>query len=104
MAELEKQGVFVALKDYERLGTFKREIDMSKDPRMYSFAKDRYDLIVSFNPRTAPEFAQDRYGWNGEGLTDKNYLDTSKPGLRMIKWAKVLSKSDIVGEGKKVLF
>ncbi len=57
----------MALKDYYRLATFRREIDMSKDPKMYSFSKDRYQLILSFNPRNAPEFVQDRYGTNGEG-------------------------------------
>jgi hypothetical protein len=104
MELLDKAGLHVALKDYYSLGKFKREIDMSKDPKMYSFDKDRYELIVSFNPRTAPDFVQDRLGWSGEGLTDKRDLDTaSNPGVRMLKRTIVLSRDDILGPGKKVL-
>lgn len=100
-----KEGYHVAVKDYFTRGKFKREIDMSKDPKMYSFSKDRYELILSFNPRTAPEFVQDRYGWSGEGLTDKRYLDTTTvPGLRMLRLPIVLTREDIVGEGRAVIW
>jgi tetratricopeptide (TPR) repeat protein len=103
LAAMEKAGYHVATQNYYSLGKFGRQIDMSKDPRMYSFNKDRYELIVSFNPRTAPDFVQDRLGWSGEGLTDKRHLDTSTPGLRMLKKRIVLSRDDILGQGREVL-
>lgn len=104
IADLTKKGYSVATRDVLLPGTFKREIDMSKDPKMYSFAKDKYELILSFNPRQAPDFVKDRYGWNGEGLTDSKYLDTTtKPGLRMLRVVIPLSKEDITGAGNKVV-
>jgi hypothetical protein len=104
IADLDKQGIHVALKDYYSLGQFKKTIDMSRDPRMYSFAKDKYDFVVSFNPRIAPEMVQDRFGWGGEGMTDKNFLDTkTKPGLRMLRVPMTLTRDDLLGQGTKVL-
>jgi tetratricopeptide (TPR) repeat protein len=104
IAELTKKGYCVALKDAYMPGKFKREIDMSKDPKMYNFKADKYELILSFNPRYAPDFVKDRYGWNGEGLTDKNYLDTTTtPGVRMLRVVIPLTREDIVGEGRKEL-
>jgi hypothetical protein len=67
IAELGKAGYKDRHARLLGLGKFKREIDMSTDPRMYGFAKDKYELILSFNPRNAPEFVQDRLGWSGEG-------------------------------------
>ena len=105
LAELEKAGYHVGTRDFYKLGTFKREIDMSKDPKMYSFKKDRYELTFSFSPRNAPEFVQDRIGWSGEGLTDKKYLvvDKGRRDLRMLRKVVVLSREDLLGEGRKVL-
>ena len=31
---------------------FEREMDMSKDPKMYSFCPDSYRIVLSYNPRT----------------------------------------------------
>lgn len=105
VADLTKQGYHVAVRDYNALGQFRKKIDMSQDPKMYSFAKDRYDLIVSFNPRTAPPMVQDRYGWNGEGITDKRFLDTkTKSGLRMLRVPVTLTRDDLTGAGTKVLY
>jgi tetratricopeptide (TPR) repeat protein len=59
-------------------GKFKRKIDMSKDPMMYSFKAPRYVITVRFNPLYAPPQTQDRIGWRGEGLTDKRYLRIDK--------------------------
>lgn len=55
-------------------GKFKRKIDMSKDPMMYSFKAPRYVITVRFNPLYASPQTQDRIGWRGEGITDKNAL------------------------------
>jgi len=59
-------------------GKFKRKIDMSKDPMMYSFKAPRYVITIRFNPLYAPPQTQDRIGWRGEGLTDKRYLRVDK--------------------------
>ena len=104
IAEMDKQGIYVALRDYYALAQFKKTIDMSRDPRMYSFAKDKYDFVVSFNPRIAPEMVQDRFGWGGEGMTDKHFLDTkTQPGLRMLRVPITLTRDDLLGQGTKVL-
>lgn len=51
-----------------------RKIDMSKDPKMYSFSRDEYFLVFEFDPRTTSPFIHDRFGWLGEGMTDAKYL------------------------------
>jgi len=105
LAELDAKNYRVSLGEGYQYGTFKREIDMSKDPGMYSFSKDKYELILSFNPRTAPDFVQDRIGWSGEGLTDDNYLvvDKERNNLRMLRKVIVLTKDDLTGSGVKTL-
>ncbi|CCW34336.1 hypothetical protein CTKA_00654 [Chthonomonas calidirosea] len=55
-----------------RKAEFEREIDMSKDPKMYSFAHEYYRLVLSYDPRTTAPHLQDRFGWSGEGMTDSN--------------------------------
>ncbi|NUQ71238.1 MAG: hypothetical protein HUU17_10495 [Chthonomonadales bacterium] len=57
-----------------RQGIWGRKIDMSKDPKMYSFTSDRYFLVFEFDPRGTSPFVQDRFGWSGEGMTDRKYL------------------------------
>jgi tetratricopeptide (TPR) repeat protein len=105
IADLTKQGVSVAKQSRYVLGSFGREIDMSKDPKMYGFKKDKYDLILSINPSGTPDFVQDRIGLLGEGWTDKRYLDTTTvPGVRMIRQVITLSKDDLFGKDRKVLF
>jgi hypothetical protein len=47
-----------------------RKVDMSKDPKMYSFSRDAYFLVMEFNPRGTSPFLQDKLGWSGEGMTD----------------------------------
>jgi hypothetical protein len=72
---------------------------------MYGFKGDSFELILSVNPRTAPDFVQDRIGWNGEGWNDKQFLDDKTvPGLRLIRVRIPLTKDDILGSGEKVLF
>ena len=104
IADLTKKGYYVATKSVTLPAIFKREIDMSKDPKMYSFSKDNYELILTVNPRNAPDYVKDRIGWNGDGWTDKKYLDTTTtPGVRLIRRVIKLSKADITGPGEKVL-
>lgn len=115
--DLTKENVLVAQTDMMLPGKYNRKIDMSKDPQMYGFAKDKYELIVWFNPRTAPDFIQDRIGWNGEGLADKKYLvETTEPypwiehkgidtrPIRMIRVTIPITKEQIIGKGEATLF
>ena len=103
--KLTKRNVYISRKGMYAPGTFRREIDMSKDPKMYGFKGDKYELILSVNPRTVPDFVQDRIGWNGEGWNDSKYLDDkTTPGVRMLRVVVTLSKDDITGDGEKVLF
>lgn len=105
IAALTALGYSVATKDLSLPGTFKRQIDMSKDPNMYSFKNGKFDLIVSFNPQAAPDFVQDRVGWVGEGLTDRHYLDTKTiPGVHLIRHRVELTRAQITDPGTKTLF
>ncbi len=67
---------------------YSREMDMSKDPKMYSFVSDTYRIVLDYNIRQSSPFLQDRFGWSGEGLTDSNpahvVLDRS-PGVMATK-------------------
>ncbi|BDI31822.1 hypothetical protein CCAX7_38730 [Capsulimonas corticalis] len=98
-----------------RNGAFKRKIDMSKDPEMYSFTAPKYTVTMWFNPSShadTPPNVQDRIGWRGEGMTDSRYLDTSgivpgdtsgpQPGLRLLKKTFTLTRDDVLGQGQKV--
>jgi len=83
-----------------RNGTWGRQIDMSRDPKMYGFTREYYYLVLEFDPRGTSPFIQDKFGWLGEGMTDKKYLwvDTSKnPPVRMIRKVYKLSKEQIMG-------
>ncbi len=63
-----------------RKNHFEREMDMSKDPKMYSFSQDFYRVVLSYNPRTTAPHLLDRFGWSGEGMTDAEkshvFMDT----------------------------
>ena len=52
-----------------RKNRFDRELDLSKDPKMYSFSTDSYKLTLTFNARTTAPHVQDRFGYSGEGMT-----------------------------------
>jgi hypothetical protein len=69
-----------------------RKIDMSKDPKMYSFSRPYYYLIFEFNPRGTSPFIQDKIGWNGEGMTDSKYLWAEKPARGNLKETRLLRK------------
>ena len=70
---------------------------MSKDPHMYAFTRKKYRLTVTMDPRSAPDFIQDRIGWHGEGLTDKKYLDTkTAPGVRLIRKTWIIDRKDLI--------
>jgi hypothetical protein len=66
----------------EYLGKFDETFDLGADPKFYPLKCDKgYYLTVTFNPRMAPIPLQDRLGWSGEGLADRNYLvELDPPG------------------------
>lgn len=55
---------------------FNKKVDMSKDPTMYPFVKDKYLIEFYYNPRSAPPHIQDKFGYLGEGFTDGHFLNT----------------------------
>jgi hypothetical protein len=96
-------------------GVFERKIDMAQNPEIYTFDARKYTVTVSFNPanpQNCPANVQDRIGWLGEFMTDKNYLDTSGtipgdainpiPGLRILKKTFTVTRDDLLGQGRKV--
>ncbi|MEZ0325159.1 MAG: tetratricopeptide repeat protein [Fimbriimonas sp.] len=86
---------------FVRNRAFGRKIDMSKDPTMYPFTTDKYVLEFYYNPRSAPPHIQDKFSWNGEGMTDKNYLNTEvREGQRVVFARMYLTKDQIMRRGE----
>jgi hypothetical protein len=80
---------------------FNKRVDMSRDPTMYPFQKPKYVIEVYYNPRSAPNHIQDRFGWNGEGMTDKHYLNEEiRPGQRVIFARFEMDRDQILRRGK----
>jgi len=82
-------------------GSFSTNINMgdARDREMYPFTADKYKLTIWMSPVEPgmPDYVQDRVGWKGEAITDKNYLDlTTRPGFRMLKREFILKRSDII--------
>lgn len=73
-----------------RKSAYSREMDMSKDPKMYNFASKEYKIMLDYNTRISSPHLLDRFGWSGEGMTDSQpghvYLDkdTNSMGTKMI--------------------
>jgi hypothetical protein len=83
-----------------RSGKWGRKIDMSKDPKMYSFSKQHYYVVFDFDPRSTSPFIQDRFGWSGEGMSDAKYLwieHDKKPENRRIRKVFRISREQIMG-------
>lgn len=59
---------------------FSKKIDMSKDPTMYPFVGKDYIVEFYYSPRSAPPHIQDKFGWNGEGMTDKFFVSNKLSG------------------------
>jgi hypothetical protein len=80
---------------------FDRTIDMSRDPTMYPFTKDDYILEFYYNPRSAPAHMQDKFGFNGEGMTDSRFLSKDvRPDQRVIFAQLKLTKDQIFRRGE----
>ncbi|HVT12898.1 MAG TPA: hypothetical protein VHE55_11585 [Fimbriimonadaceae bacterium] len=83
----DKDATYMQDQLYVRNQHFNKKIDMSKDPTMYPFTGKDYTLEFFYNPRSAPPHIQDKFGWNGEGMTDKNFLrdDLKGPGREGVR-------------------
>ncbi len=80
---------------------FNRKVDMSKDPTMYPFTSDKYLLEFYYNPRSAPAHIQDKFGWNGEGMTDKNYLNTDvRKGQKVVYCSFEVTRDQLLRHGE----
>lgn len=82
-----------------RQGTWGRKIDMSKDPKMYSFKSERYFLVFEFDPRGTSPFVHDRFGWSGEGMTDQKYLfveDWKSPPNRILRKVYRITRAQVL--------
>ncbi len=80
---------------------FNRKIDMSRDPTMYPFASDHYVVEFYYNPRSAPPHIQDKFSWDGSGMTDKNFLNTQvRPDGQRVVYAKLdLTRDQLLRRG-----
>jgi len=82
-------------------GQFRYEIDLSnpKDREYYPLKSDKYRLVIWMTPiyPGMTEDIQDRVGWRGEAIWDKNYLDTTtRPGFKMLRKEFIIDRKDII--------
>jgi hypothetical protein len=82
---------------------FNKKIDMSKDPTMYPCRSPKYVVEFYYNPRSAPPHIQDKFGWNGEGMTDPNFLSDKldqREGVRCMYTSLPLTRDMIKRQGE----
>jgi len=80
---------------------FNRKVDMSKDPTMYPFTAQNYVLEFFYDPRSAPPHIQDKFSWNGEGMTDKNFMNSQiRPGHKVLYTTLTLTRDQILRHGE----
>ena len=82
---------------------FDRTIDMSRDPTMYPFTKHDYVIEFYYNPRSAPEHIQDKFGWNGEGMTDSiaSNMNTSvRKGTKVLFYSMPITRDQLLLRGE----
>jgi tetratricopeptide (TPR) repeat protein len=80
-----------------RKNHFEREMDMSKDPKMYSFTGDYYKIVLGYNPRVTSPHLEDRFGWSGEGMTDSNAQHIYIEHNPLLAGTTVFDKADGTG-------
>ncbi len=80
---------------------FNKKIDMGRDPTIYPFTGDDYIVEYYYNPRSAAAHMQDKFGFNGEGIADSNFLNTEvRPGQRVIFAQMKLTRDQLLRRGK----
>ncbi len=86
---------------YVRNRRFNKKVDMSRDPTMYPFTKKDCVLEFYYNARMAPPHIADKFGFNGEGMTDSNFLNTSiRPGQRVVYTSMPITRDQILRRGE----
>ena len=101
--EPQKDVTYLQDQGYVKNREFDKRVDMSKDPTMYPFSSKEQKYLVEFyyNPRSAPSHIQDKFGYNGEGMTDSHFLNTSiRPGQRCVYTTLTLTRDQILRRGK----
>jgi hypothetical protein len=103
--DLEPQKDVTYMQDqcYVKNRRFDKRVDLSKDPTMYPFSPKQKKFLVEFyyNARSAPSHIQDKFGFNGEGMTDKNFLNTEvRPGQRCVYTYLELTRDQILRRGE----
>ena len=80
---------------------FNRKIDMNRDVTMYPLTQDKYIIEFYWNTRSAPAHLKDKFGYNGEGMTDENYLNTEiREGQRVIFAQLELTREQLYRTGE----
>lgn len=80
---------------------FNRRIDMSRDPTMYPFIEEEYLIEFFYSPRVAPPHIQDKFSWNGEGMTDTNFMNSEiRPGHHVLYTTLSLTRDQILRRGE----
>lgn len=97
-----RDHVFMQDELYIKNRRFNKRVDLSKDPTMYPIRRDgKYVLEFYYNPRHAPPHIQDKFGYNGEGFTDSNFLNTEvRPGQRVLYTSMTLTGEQLLRRGK----
>jgi hypothetical protein len=97
-----KDVTYLQDQGYVKNREFDKRLDMSKDPTMYPFSAKQKHFLVEFyyNPRSAPSHIQDKFGFNGEGMTDKTYLNTTiRPNQRCVYAVLSLDRDQVLRRG-----
>ncbi|MDX2064705.1 MAG: hypothetical protein SFX74_03075 [Fimbriimonadaceae bacterium] len=96
-----RRSTFMQEQLFVRNQKFNRKVDMSKDPTMYPFSAKDYVLEFYYNPRSAPPHIQDKFSWNGEGFTDKNFLNTQvRKGQRVMFCQLPITQDQLLRRGE----
>ncbi|HZH98793.1 MAG TPA: hypothetical protein VEX38_07455 [Fimbriimonadaceae bacterium] len=96
--DFERDHTFLQDQLYVKNRKFNVLIDTRKDPTMYPFSSKHKNYVLEFyyNPRSSPPHIQDKFGWNGEGMTDANYINTEvRPGVRVLYASLNLTRDQI---------
>ncbi len=84
--DIDRDRTYMQESLYTQNNYFDRKIDLSRNPPMYPLKSKDYIVEFYFSPRLAPHHIQDKTGWNGEGMTDKRYIQVEeKTGARVLR-------------------
>jgi hypothetical protein len=96
-----RDATFMQEQLFVRNQRFNKKVDLSKDLTMYPFLGKDYVIEFYYNPRSAPPHIQDKFSWNGEGFTDKNFLNNEvRPGQRVMYTKLKLTRDQLLRSGE----